>query len=145
MQVRIVSLVHMIIKHFHLHFMANRIFNNILYFLSFLFFSFRLPQKQNLGSYDHPTKQKTHNQKLIILFCLFFFFLCPFVPHCAPDIVWFNFTYVNLTRINLKNIQIYCFLLFPYIYIVVSFFCTKYDREKNLYIVLSHSLVFVLS
>jgi hypothetical protein len=51
--------------------MANRIFNNILYFLSFLFFSFRLPQKQNLGSYDHPAKQKTHNQKSIILFCLF--------------------------------------------------------------------------
>jgi hypothetical protein len=123
--------VHMITKHFHLHFTANRIFNNLLLFsiiFIFLSLSICLPQKRNLGFYSvdqNKTKQNkkiTQSNSIILSYSVF----CPFVPHCTPNIVWFNRTNINLTRRTHTNCS--HFTSFPihihFSLFVHSFFCT---------------------
>lgn len=127
---------HMIIKHFHQHFTVNRIFNNLLFiFYHLLFFSpFYWWSKTE-------TKISQSNSIIFILFCLF----CSFVPHCTPNIVWFNCTNINLTHDENQKTNCSNFTSPIHIHLSLSFFFVFFLFVLNMLGKKTHHFVLFLS
>jgi len=138
--------VHMIIKHFHLHFMENRIFNNTLYFLSFLFFlslslfPFTSKEKtRNLGSMIIKQNKKNILQsKSTILFFFFSYVRLYLTVHLS---LFSLITQKKHTNEFEKCSNLLVFTLPIHIHL---FFCTKYDKGKKTFTLFSLSF-FLLS